>query len=111
MRAASSRTAQCSMARPSSNRMMCTCPDRRTHDPSAPYPWLGPVRGEIPVVVCVRSTRTAAAANPIAASAQNPALTVIEEPSEIPGGFLATYQEPGGATIYIMDQSTDSATQ
>ena len=38
-------------------------------------------------------------------------LAVVEEPSEIPGGFLATYQEPGGATIYVMDQSTDSVTQ
>ena len=38
-------------------------------------------------------------------------LTVVAEPAEIPGGFLATYQEPGGATIYVMDQSTDSATQ
>jgi catechol 2,3-dioxygenase-like lactoylglutathione lyase family enzyme len=38
-------------------------------------------------------------------------LAVVEEPSEIPGGFLATYQDPGGATIYVMDQSTDSATQ
>ena len=39
-------------------------------------------------------------------------LAVLEEPSEIPGGFLATYQDPGGATtIYVMDQSTDSATQ
>ena len=39
------------------------------------------------------------------------ALDVIEEPAEIPGGFLATYREPGGATIYVMDQSTDSADQ
>ena len=38
-------------------------------------------------------------------------LAVVEEPAEIPGGFLATYQDPGGATIYVMDQSTDSATQ
>jgi catechol 2,3-dioxygenase-like lactoylglutathione lyase family enzyme len=38
-------------------------------------------------------------------------LAVVEEPSEIPGGCLATYQDPGGATIYVMDQSTDSATQ
>jgi hypothetical protein len=38
-------------------------------------------------------------------------LAVIEEPSEIPGGFSAAYQDPGGATIYVMDQSTDSATQ
>jgi hypothetical protein len=38
-------------------------------------------------------------------------LKVIAEPSEIPGGFLATYQDPGGATLYVMDQSTDSAAQ
>ena len=44
-------------------------------------------------------------------TARRETLTVIEEPSEIPGGFLATYQDPGGATIYVMDQSTDSATQ
>jgi catechol 2,3-dioxygenase-like lactoylglutathione lyase family enzyme len=37
-------------------------------------------------------------------------LAVLEAPSEIPGGFQATYQEPGGGTIYVMDQSTDSAT-
>lgn len=35
---------------------------------------------------------------------------VVESPSEIPGGFLATYRDPGGATIYVMDQSTDSVT-
>jgi len=34
-------------------------------------------------------------------------LSVVEEPSEIPGGFLALYRDPGGATIYVMDQSTD----
>lgn len=34
-------------------------------------------------------------------------LAVLEAPSEIPGGFMATYQDPGGATIYVMDQSTD----
>lgn len=34
-------------------------------------------------------------------------LVVVDAPAEIPGGFLATYQDPGGATIYIMDQSTD----
>jgi len=38
------------------------------------------------------------------------ALRVVEEPSEIPGGFMATYQDPGGATIYVMDQSTDAST-
>ena len=39
------------------------------------------------------------------------ALSVLAEPSEIPGGFLAAYQEPGGAAIHVMDQSTDSAGQ
>ena len=37
------------------------------------------------------------------------ALAVVAEPSEIPGGFLATYRDPGGAAIYVMDQSMDSA--
>lgn len=36
-------------------------------------------------------------------------LAVLEAPYEIPGGFQATYQEPGGATIYVIDQSTDQA--
>ena len=36
-------------------------------------------------------------------------LAVLDGPSEIPGGFLATYQDPGGATIYVMDQSTDQS--
>ena len=36
-------------------------------------------------------------------------LAVLEEPAEIPGGFLATYRDPGGATIYVLDQSTDNA--
>src|SRR4029453_11544277 len=30
-------------------------------------------------------------------------LSVVSAPSEIPGGFLASYQDPGGATIYVMD--------
>jgi catechol 2,3-dioxygenase-like lactoylglutathione lyase family enzyme len=34
-------------------------------------------------------------------------LGVIGEPSEIPGGFLATYRDPGGAMLYVMDQSAD----
>ncbi len=38
-------------------------------------------------------------------------LTVIAEPAEIPGGFMATYQEPGGAILYVLDQSTDSTAQ
>ena len=33
---------------------------------------------------------------------------MLDGPSEIPGGFLATYQDPGGATIYVMDQSTEA---
>ncbi|RII19625.1 Glyoxalase-like domain protein [Streptomyces sp. YIM 130001] len=40
-------------------------------------------------------------------AARAEALVVVEGPSEIPGGFLATYQDPGGTTIYVMDQSTD----
>ena len=36
------------------------------------------------------------------------ALQVIEAPAEIPGGFLATYVDAGGVTIYVMDQSTDA---
>jgi catechol 2,3-dioxygenase-like lactoylglutathione lyase family enzyme len=35
-------------------------------------------------------------------------LTVVDEPAEIPGGFLAAYQEPGGATLYVLDQSTET---
>ena len=38
-------------------------------------------------------------------------LAVNDEPSEIPGGFLATYRDPGGGTIYVMDQSTDSPSE
>ena len=43
-------------------------------------------------------------------AARAESLAVVEEPSEIPGGFMATYQDPGGATIYVMDQATDSPT-
>lgn len=38
-------------------------------------------------------------------------LAVLDGPTEIPGGFLATYQDPGGGTIYVMDQSTDATVQ
>ena len=38
-------------------------------------------------------------------------LAVVEEPSEIPGGAMATYRDPGGATMYVMDQSTDQGVQ
>ena len=36
-------------------------------------------------------------------------LGVLEEPNEIPGGFMATYQDPGGMVVYVMDQSTDAS--
>ena len=39
------------------------------------------------------------------------ALAVVDEPTEIPGGFQAVYQEPGGAIIYVIDQSTDATAQ
>lgn len=39
------------------------------------------------------------------------ALQVVAEPAEIPGGFLAVYQDPGGGAIYVMDQSTDAQAQ
>lgn len=64
------------------------------HDPDAP---LGPLF----VLDSVKAFHTA----------RPETLAVVAEPSEIPGGFLVTYQDPGGATIYVMDQSTDSATQ
>lgn len=40
-------------------------------------------------------------------SARPEALAVVAEPAEIPGGFLATYKDPAGATLYVMDQSTE----
>lgn len=60
------------------------------HDPNAPV-------GPLFVVDSVEAFHTARAET----------LAVVEEPSEIPGGFMATYKDPGGATIYVMDQSTD----
>jgi hypothetical protein len=35
------------------------------------------------------------------------ALRASGDPDEIPGGFLATLQDPSGNTIYVMDQSTE----
>ena len=64
------------------------------HDPQAPP-------GPLFVVDSVEAFHAARAES----------LTVVEEPSEIPGGYMATYQDPGGATIYVMDQSTDSPSQ
>ena len=37
------------------------------------------------------------------------ALDVVEGPAEIPGGFMATYRDPNGLAIYVMDQSTDAS--
>ena len=37
-------------------------------------------------------------------------LAVAEAAGEIPGGLVATYKDPGGSTIYVMDRATDSAT-
>lgn len=36
------------------------------------------------------------------------ALEVIEDVTEIPGGFQATYKDKAGQAIYVMDQSTDA---
>ncbi|MGD7789076.1 VOC family protein [Propionibacteriaceae bacterium Y1700] len=33
---------------------------------------------------------------------------VLAKPAEIPGGWLATYREPGGSVLYVIDQSTDA---
>jgi catechol 2,3-dioxygenase-like lactoylglutathione lyase family enzyme len=35
-------------------------------------------------------------------------LGVRAEPSEIPGGFMATYEDGSGNPIYVLDQSTDA---
>lgn len=35
------------------------------------------------------------------------ALGAATEPDEIPGGFMATFKDPSGNTLYVMDQSTD----
>lgn len=60
------------------------------HDPKAP---VGPL-------FVVDSVQTFHAGRP-------QTLAVLDGPSEIPGGYLATYQDPGGATIRVMDQSTE----
>ena len=38
------------------------------------------------------------------------AYELIMPPSEIPGGFLSCFTDPGGNQIYVMDQSTDGGT-
>jgi predicted enzyme related to lactoylglutathione lyase len=37
-----------------------------------------------------------------------PALRITSGPDEIPGGFIATLEDPSGNTIYVMDQSTEA---
>jgi hypothetical protein len=44
-------------------------------------------------------------------AARAESLTVVSAPLGIPGGFLASYQDPGGATIYVVDEASDSAVQ
>jgi catechol 2,3-dioxygenase-like lactoylglutathione lyase family enzyme len=36
-------------------------------------------------------------------------LGVRDEPQEIPGGFMATYEDPAGNPIYVMDQALESS--
>jgi predicted enzyme related to lactoylglutathione lyase len=36
-------------------------------------------------------------------------LRMTSEPQEIPGGYLATFEDPSGNAIYVMDQSLDAA--
>lgn len=36
-------------------------------------------------------------------------LEAVSGPDEIPGGFWATYLEPGGSAVHILDQSTDAS--
>ena len=36
------------------------------------------------------------------------ALGVLEEPAALPGGAMATCQEPGGAVLYVLDQAEDA---
>jgi catechol 2,3-dioxygenase-like lactoylglutathione lyase family enzyme len=35
-------------------------------------------------------------------------LRVKSEPQEIPGGYLAVFEDPSGNTIYVMDQSLEA---
>ncbi|GAA2043096.1 hypothetical protein GCM10009819_32100 [Agromyces tropicus] len=47
----------------------------------------------------------------LAYDAERPAtLEVLSAPAAIPGGYLAEYREPGGSVFYVIDQSTDAAT-
>jgi len=43
-------------------------------------------------------------------TAERPAgLRPLGELTEIPGGFMGTYEDPAGNPIYVMDQSTEGA--
>lgn len=37
------------------------------------------------------------------------AIDVVAGPMEIPGGYLVGFQDPGGNTVYVLDQSTEDA--
>ena len=37
------------------------------------------------------------------------ALRACAEPEEIPGGFLATFEDPSDNTIYVLDHSTEES--
>jgi catechol 2,3-dioxygenase-like lactoylglutathione lyase family enzyme len=42
-------------------------------------------------------------------SAQRPDdLLLREEPGEIPGGFIASFEDPSGNVLYVLDQSRDA---
>jgi len=36
------------------------------------------------------------------------ALRIRDEPQEIPGGSMATYEDPSGHPVYVLDQAQDS---
>jgi len=43
-------------------------------------------------------------------TAERPAgLRACGDPTEIPGGFMATYEDPAGNAVHVMDQSTEGA--
>jgi catechol 2,3-dioxygenase-like lactoylglutathione lyase family enzyme len=45
-------------------------------------------------------------------TAQRPdELHLREEPGEIPGGFVASFEDPSGNVIYVLDQSRDTPVQ
>lgn len=44
-------------------------------------------------------------------AADRPAgMRVRTEPYQIPGGFMATFEDPAGNPVYVLDQSTETGT-